>query len=76
VNGRIHTFDPARPLARALLVRGERIAAVGTEAEVKAQAGPGVRVLDAGGRAVIPGLIDTHTHLFDALQSRVAGTWM
>jgi predicted amidohydrolase YtcJ len=73
VNGRIHTLDPGRPEATALLVRGERIVAVGTDADLKAEAGPTARVLDLGGHAVIPGLIDTHTHLFDAMQSRVAG---
>jgi predicted amidohydrolase YtcJ len=73
VNGRIHTLDGTRPEAAALLVRGERIVAVGSVTLVRAQAGPGARVLDLGGRAVLPGLIDTHTHLFDALQSRVAG---
>ena len=73
VNGRIHTLDAARPEAAALLVRGERIVAVGPAAEVRAQAAPGARVLDLRGRAVLPGLIDTHTHLFEALQSRVAG---
>ncbi|HEY6548495.1 MAG TPA: amidohydrolase, partial [Vicinamibacteria bacterium] len=67
VNGRIHTLDGARPEAAALLVRGERIVAVGSVAEVRAQAGPDARVLDLGGRAVLPGLVDTHTHLFDAL---------
>ncbi len=73
VNGRIHTLDPARPEATALLVRGERIVAVGGDADLKAAAGPAARVIDLRGRAVIPGLIDTHTHLFDAMQSRVAG---
>jgi predicted amidohydrolase YtcJ len=73
VNGRIHTLDPARPEATAVLVRGERIAAVGADADLRAQAGPAARILDLGGRAAIPGLIDTHTHLFDAMQSRVAG---
>jgi predicted amidohydrolase YtcJ len=73
VNGRIHTLDPARPEATAVLVRGERIAAVGADADLRAEAGPAARILDLGGRAVIPGLIDTHTHLFDAMQSRVAG---
>jgi hypothetical protein len=73
VGGRIHTLDPGTPEATALLVRDERIVAVGTEAEVRQKAGADARVLDLGGRAVIPGLIDTHTHLFDAMQSRVAG---
>jgi predicted amidohydrolase YtcJ len=73
VNGRVHTFDPAHPEAEALLVRGERIVAVGSASALRAQAAPDARVLDLGGRAVIPGLIDTHTHLFAAMASRVAG---
>ena len=73
VNGRIHTLDQARPSATAVLVRGERILAVGSDADLRAQAGAGARVVDLGGRAVIPGLIDTHTHLFEAVKSRVAG---
>ena len=73
VNGRIHTLDPSHPEATALLVRGERIVAVGRDAEVRGQAGAKARVVDLGGRSVIPGLIDTHTHLFDAVASRVAG---
>jgi predicted amidohydrolase YtcJ len=73
INGRIHTMDPARPSATAMLVRGERIVTVGAEAEVRAQAAAGVRLVDLEGRTVLPGLIDTHTHLFDAMVSRVAG---
>ncbi|HVQ28507.1 MAG TPA: amidohydrolase, partial [Vicinamibacteria bacterium] len=73
VNGRIHTLDPSHPEATAVLVRGERIVAVGGDSEVRRQAGPSPRVVDLGGRALIPGLIDTHTHLFDAVASRVAG---
>ena len=73
VNGRLHTLDQARPSATAVLVRGERILAVGSDADLRAQAGAGARVVVLGGRAVIPGLIDTHTHLFEAVKSRVAG---
>jgi hypothetical protein len=61
VNGRVHTFDPAHPESEAVLVRGERIVAVGTASALRAQAGADARVLDLGRRAVIPGLIDTHT---------------
>ncbi len=73
VNGRIHTLDAARPAATAVLVRDERILGVGEEDALRSLAAPGFRVFDLGGRAVLPGLIDTHTHLFDAMQSRVAG---
>jgi predicted amidohydrolase YtcJ len=73
VNGRVHTLDAAQPQAAAVLIRGERIVAVGREADLRKQAGAAPRVLDLGGRTVMPGLIDTHTHLFEAMVSRVAG---
>src|SRR5262249_26298822 len=62
VNGRVITVDSAQPKAEAVLVRGGRIAHVGTTSEVKAKAGPG-RTFDAGGRAVVPGLVDAHAHI-------------
>ncbi|UCD75622.1 MAG: amidohydrolase [Phycisphaerales bacterium] len=58
-NARIWTGDPGCPWAVSLTVRDGRIAALD---EPIAAAGPG-RTIDAGGRAVIPGLIDAHTHL-------------
>jgi len=63
VSARIWTGDPARPEATALASRGGRIVAVGPDSEIRALAGPGTRVLDAGGRRVVPGLIDAHTHV-------------
>ncbi|WP_395673064.1 amidohydrolase [Phenylobacterium sp.] len=62
LNARIWTMDPARPRAEAALVRGGRIVRVGSTAEIRRLAG-GVRPFDAGGRTVVPGFIDTHTHL-------------
>ncbi len=61
-NARIYTVDPAQPTAEALAVRGERILMVGTDAQVLG-AYPEAERLDAGGRAVVPGLIDAHAHL-------------
>ncbi len=49
-------------LDQGVLVEGERITAVGPFADLKGQA-PGVRVLELGGRTVMPGLIDDHTHI-------------
>jgi predicted amidohydrolase YtcJ len=61
-NARVHTMDPRRPTATALAWRGDRLLAVGPPEEVAATAGPGARVIDAGGQTVIPGLIDAHIH--------------
>jgi predicted amidohydrolase YtcJ len=59
--GRVHTLDPARPLAQAVLVRGGTIARVGSAAECAALAGPEARRLEAG--SVVPGLVDSHGHV-------------
>ncbi len=61
-DARICTMDPARPFAQALALAGGRILAVGTAADVEALAGPGTRILRLHGKAVMPGLIDSHTH--------------
>ncbi|MDX2263406.1 MAG: amidohydrolase [Hyphomicrobiales bacterium] len=61
-NAKITTFDRSRPEAEALAIAGERIVAVGTEAEILPLASPETRVIDVKGRRVIPGLNDTHTH--------------
>jgi len=61
--GRIVTMDPARRVASALAVRGGRILAVGSDDEISATAGGSTEVVELGGRTVVPGLIDSHTHL-------------
>ena len=61
-NGRIATLDPARPQAEALAVRGGRIVAVGSTAEVLALRVPSTQVIDLRGRTAIPGLHDSHQH--------------
>lgn len=48
----------------ALAVRGERLVAVGSDAEITAFIGPATRVVDAGGKRLLPGFIDSHTHFF------------
>ncbi len=66
VNARVWTGCPNTPEAEAVGVRGERIALVGASAEVQAHIGPNTLVIDAGGRRVIPGLVDCHTHIIGA----------
>ncbi|MCP4590750.1 MAG: amidohydrolase [bacterium] len=65
VNGDIWTGVPGAPRVQALAVAGERIRAVGTNADVRALAGPKTRVIDARGRLVVPGLTDAHTHFIE-----------
>jgi hypothetical protein len=74
VNGRVHTMDSRRPEATALAVAAGRIVAVGSDLEIRKLAGVGATSLDLGGRAVLPGLIDTHTHAFDAARDRTSGS--
>src|SRR5689334_3212394 len=62
VNGRVATLDPRKPRADAIAIRGERILAVGSEAELNAYKNMNTRIIDAGGRTVVPGLNDAHTH--------------
>jgi len=61
--GKVFTADSTRPWAEALAIRGERIVAVGSSAEVERLAGPATRRIDLGGRVVIPGIHDAHNHL-------------
>ncbi len=61
-NARVSTLDARSTTAEALAVRDGRIVAVGSNASVAALAGPSTRRVDAGGRLVIPGLIDSHLH--------------
>ena len=63
VNGRVFTADPRMPWAEAVAIRGDRIADVGMNAVVRQRAGSGTRVIDVGGRVVIPGINDAHTHV-------------
>jgi hypothetical protein len=69
-NGKIITVDERFTIAQAVAIRGNRIVAVGANAEIASLAGPNTRTVDLRGRAVIPGLIDNHMHLL-----RAAATW-
>ncbi len=60
--GRVFTADDARPWAQAIAVRGERIVAVGEDAQIRAMAAPSTRVIELNGRVVVPGINDAHVH--------------
>lgn len=63
VNAKVLTMGtPAR--SEALAVAGNRILAVGPEAEIRALAGPQTRIVDAQGGTLMPGFVESHLHLF------------
>lgn len=62
VGGPILTINDAAPMAEAVAIRGGRILAVGSRAQVEATRGPGTRIVDLGGRALLPGFFDAHGH--------------
>ena len=70
VNARVRTMDEARPQARALAVVGNRIAAVGSDAQVRALACASTRVVDAGDRLLLPGFNDAHVHFMSGGEGR------
>jgi hypothetical protein len=58
-NGRIHTLDAANTIATSVTIRNGRFLAV----NAAPAAGPGVRVINLGGRTVVPGLVEPHIHI-------------
>jgi predicted amidohydrolase YtcJ len=77
-NGKVLTGDAPFTVQQALAVRDGKIAAVGTSAQIRKMAGAQTKVIDLGGRTVIPGLIDSHMHAiraasFFATESNWAG---
>jgi predicted amidohydrolase YtcJ len=62
VRGNVITMDPNRPRAEAVAIQDGRFMAVGSDADVRSLAKAGTTVVDLGGKTVLPGLIDAHTH--------------
>ena len=60
--GAVYTVDDARPWAEAVAVRNGRIAAVGSDADVRQLMGPQTEVVQLGGRMLLPGFQDAHVH--------------
>ena len=61
-NAKIYTADEARLRAEAVAIRGDRIAAVGSSADVLKLKGAATKVVDARGAAILPGIHDSHGH--------------
>jgi predicted amidohydrolase YtcJ len=65
LNGRIYTLNSRQPWAEALAVRGDKILAVGSAKDVSSYRDSSTRVIDLGGRLVLPGFTDCHIHFMD-----------
>lgn len=63
VNARIITLDPKLPRASGLIVEGNKIGFVGSSAQIKKQLGHNRKIFDLQEKTVLPGFIDSHTHL-------------
>src|SRR5512141_3220777 len=69
INGKILTVDSQSSIREAIAIRGGRILAAGSTADIRKLAGPSTRSIDLQGRTVIPGLIDSHLHAIRAALS-------
>jgi predicted amidohydrolase YtcJ len=80
VNAKVYTLDEAMPWAEAVVVKGDSIYYVGDTAGADEFIGRATRVIDLGGKLLLPGFIDTHMHPLDggayakALSLETAGT--
>ena len=70
MNARILTVDPAFRIVSAAAVREGVFVAVGRAEDVRTFVGPRTRVIDAGGRTVVPGLIEGHVHALGGLKAK------
>ncbi len=64
LHGKVWTCDPGKPTAQAIAIAGGKIAAVGTDDEMRALAGGDARIVDLRGRLVLPGFNDAHVHFY------------
>ena len=70
-NGKIVTMETSPAEAQAVAIRGDRIAAVGSTADIKRYVGPGTEVIDLKGQLAIPGFIESHGHFTGVGQAQL-----
>lgn len=66
INGTIHTVDAKNRTVESVAISGNRFCAIGTTAEIIALASEKTHVIDLRGACVIPGIMDSHNHVFGA----------
>ena len=64
INANIYTMNERQPRAEAIAVQGTRIVFVGSNTEAKKYQGKETRIVDLAGKTVVPGLTDSHCHIF------------
>lgn len=62
VHGHVWTVDAQHPRTEAVAIRGDRIVASGSDAEIAKWIGPATKKIDAQGKSMLPGFIDAHVH--------------
>ena len=65
VHGHIYTENPKQPWAQAVAIRHGKITVVGDDPEIERRRGMGTKVINAGGKLVLPGFVDCHIHFMD-----------
>jgi len=65
-NGKVFTGEPEHPYAEAVAIRGGKIVAAGARLKVAKAVGPNAENIDLRGMTLLPGLIDSHTHVIDS----------
>ena len=69
-NGKIATFDEAGSVVEAVAVKDGKVLKVGSTTEIRKLAGKPTRMVDLGGKTVVPGLIDAHTHPMETIMMK------
>jgi predicted amidohydrolase YtcJ len=69
VHGRVYTEDPKQPWAQAVAIYKGKIVAVGDDPVIERMRGMGTKVINAGGKLVLPGFVDCHVHFIDGALS-------
>ena len=64
VNGNIYTVNERQPRAQAIAIKKDRVVFVGSNEDAKKLANDKTRIIDLAGKTVVPGLTDSHCHIF------------
>jgi predicted amidohydrolase YtcJ len=65
VNGKVYTVNAQQPWAHAVAIRDGKILSIGEDAEIEKLRGATTKVIDAGGKLVLPGFVDCHIHFLE-----------